>query len=249
MEAISPAAAVIGNPRNSSAIRWSAACGRRIKTGQPQGATQQVNESNDPADPRKSQQHDPIDHQGRRQSEGNNIGERIEFSPERTVVAPKPGQPSVQNVEDTGTQNEPDREMEKLGGGVRIGGLEQRALHNLERRGESAEQIPRRHQVRQEIDFRIRRTHLSVEPGNHRGPTCDAVTHFHQHLGLEWQVYFRSRPEANHPKVLPFPQLVADLRPAYNPARDHSGKLPHHERSALILESPRHARFFVVQSA
>jgi len=66
------------------------------------------------------------------------------------------------------------------------------------------------------------------------------IAHFHEEFGVERQVYFRSRPEANHPEVFALLQFVAHIRPANDPARDHSGELADDENPARILECPGH---------
>ena len=132
-------------------------------------------------------------------------------------------EPSIEDIEYTGAENEPDREMKELRRGVGIRRLEECALHDLERGGESAEKIAGRHQVRQQIDFRVRRAHLLAKPGDHADPSGNAVAHLHQDLGVQRQIYFRSRAKANHPEVLPFLQFVPNVRPAHDPARDHAG--------------------------
>src|ERR1700719_2134975 len=115
--------------------------GRRgVETGQPQRATRQVNESNDPTRIRKFVEDDPINHQRRCEPEGNNVGERIEFATERTFVSAQTGQSSIQEIEDESAENEPDGGMKKIGGGIRVCALQKRALQNLECRRETAEQ-------------------------------------------------------------------------------------------------------------
>src|SRR5205814_4557323 len=69
-------------------------------------------------------------------------------------------------------------------------------------------------------------------------PTSDMIAHFHQNIGGQWQIYFRSRPKANHSKALALLELIAYVRPCDNAASDCAGKLPNDECSAGILKAP-----------
>src|SRR4029453_4045159 len=107
----------------------------------------QVNESDHPAEVLEFAQHDLVDKQRRRYPEGNDIGQRIEFSSEWTLVTTEPGQPAIEQVENAGRENEPDGVV-KIGGRLEKIGL-LRAIIDSQHRGKSAEEVARRHQVRQ----------------------------------------------------------------------------------------------------
>src|SRR5256885_5503540 len=64
------------------------------------------------------------------------------------------------------------------------------------------------------------------------------IAHFHQNIGGQRQIYFRSRPKANHSKALALLELIADVGPCDNAASDCAGKLPNDECSAGILKAP-----------
>ena len=117
----------------------------RVETGQTQRATRQVNESNDPTRIRKFVEDDPINHQRRCEPEGNNVGERIEFATERAFVSAQTCQSSIQKIENESAEDEPDGGVKKIGGSIRVCTLQKRALLNLERGRETAEQVPRGH--------------------------------------------------------------------------------------------------------
>jgi len=68
--------------------------GRRIETGQAQRTARQVNECDDPARTRELLQHYTVNHQRRRHPERNNVGERVELAPKRTLVSPEARNPS-----------------------------------------------------------------------------------------------------------------------------------------------------------
>ena len=53
--------------------------------------------------------HDPVNHQRRREPERNNIGERVELAPKRTVVAAQARKASIQKIKNERAENEPDR--------------------------------------------------------------------------------------------------------------------------------------------
>ncbi len=81
---------------------------------------------------------------------------------------------------------------------------------------------------------------ISRKSRDHARAAGHAIAHLHQNDGIERQIYFRSRAEANHPEALPFLKLVPHLRPADDSPRDHAGELPHDQRHARILEGPGH---------
>jgi hypothetical protein len=58
-------------------------------------------------------------------------------------------EPAIEQIEKTGGENKPDRGVKKIAGRIRIRPLQKRALKNFQGRGKAAEQISRRHQVRQ----------------------------------------------------------------------------------------------------
>src|SRR5437016_845892 len=70
--------------------------------------------------------------------------------------------------------------------------------------------------------------------------TEDMIACFHEEFSVEWQVYFRSRTEANHSEALAFFKFVADFRPCHNAPRNRAGELANHNRGARVLKSPRH---------
>ena len=111
IDAISPAAAGIGKPVKflllADPLAFRIGCSG-VKTRQTHGPAGQVDKGDDPAGARKFLEHDPVNHQRRRDSERHNIGQRIEFATECAFVAAETGQPAVQEIKEAGAQNEPD---------------------------------------------------------------------------------------------------------------------------------------------
>src|SRR3989440_12175585 len=68
-------------------------------------------------------------------------------------MAAQASQASIQEIEHKGAENEPDRGVKMFGGSVGVRALQKRSFQNFERGGEPAEQISRRHQIRQEINL------------------------------------------------------------------------------------------------
>src|SRR5204862_4087481 len=93
----------------------------------------EINERNNPADPRKVDQDNPINQQRRRHSKRNDIGERIELATEGAVLSPQASEPAVEYIKNTGAENEPDGRMKKRRRFVGTGPLNQCALDDLER--------------------------------------------------------------------------------------------------------------------
>ena len=82
-EAITPAAAGMGKPvKLLSGLFDGPARGDAVKAGQSQRAAGQVNKRDHPAEILEFAEHDLVDEQRRRHSERNDVGQRIEFSPE-----------------------------------------------------------------------------------------------------------------------------------------------------------------------
>src|SRR5437879_6684758 len=116
----------------------------------------------------------------------------MELAATGTVVSTEPGQPTVEEIEDESSENEPDCLMKKIRGGIGVGALQKSAFQNLERGSEPAKKISRRHQIRQEINFGWLFVHLIGEARNNCRSAGDVIAHFHRHPGGERQVYFRS---------------------------------------------------------
>src|SRR2546423_7697787 len=139
-------------------------CRGRIESRKTQRAAGEINEGEDPAGARKILEHDPINHQRRRQAKGNNVGERIEFAPESGFVSAKARKPAIEKIENESAEHVPNCFVKKIRSGNCIRALQKRALENFERGGKATEQISRCHQVRQKINLRRLVVHLIGEP-------------------------------------------------------------------------------------
>ena len=60
-------------------------------------------------------QHDPVNHQGRRNTERDYVGKRIELPAKGTLIPAKPGKTAVEQIEDAGEQDQPDGSVELAG--------------------------------------------------------------------------------------------------------------------------------------
>src|ERR1700674_182330 len=147
-------------------------------------------------------------------------------------------QPAIEQIENARGKNKPDRVVKLHRRQPEVCVL--RAVVDAEHGRESAEEVARRHEIRQQIDLRVALAHLSGKSRDDTDAAGHPVAHFHQHHRIEGQVYFRSRAEANHPEVFALLEFVAHFRPADNSARDHPGELAHNKYSARVLKRPRH---------
>src|SRR5436190_14364646 len=92
------------------------------------------------------------------------------------------GDAAIQQIENTGPENEPDGGVKEIARGIRIRCLQQRALEDLQRPRKSAKQITRRHEIRQEINLGTRLAHffasraITLEPPDTRSPTFTRTT-------------------------------------------------------------------------
>ena len=110
-------------------------------------------------------QDDAIDHQRRGDAEGHDVGEGIELAAEGAFIAAEPGEPAVERIEEARSEDEPDGAVKfvvsQIGGpgdDLGIRGDRRRveddgALDDLERRREPAEEVPRGHEIRQEVNL------------------------------------------------------------------------------------------------
>ncbi len=92
----------------------------------------------------------------------------------------EPRQPSIEQIENAGRENEPDGVVKIGGRPEKIGLL--RAIIDSQHRGEPAEEVARRHQIRQEIDFRTSRVAhdeesraIGLAPPATRSPTLTST--------------------------------------------------------------------------
>ena len=112
-------------------------------------------------------------------------------------------EPAIEQIENAGRENEPDGVVEVGGGLEKISLL--RAIVNAQDRGETAEEIARRHQVRQEINLgALTVIHLLRKPGDRTRAAGDAIAYLDQHGGAERQVDLSARAEADHAKAFAF---------------------------------------------
>src|ERR1700693_1395150 len=124
------------------------AAGGGVKTREPKCTTKKIDKGDDPAGGTKFLEHNAVNQQRGPAAERNDIRRAIDFATECAVVPAKPCQPAIQKIENERAENEPDRLVKKIGRRVGVAALQKRAFQDFQRGGESAEQIPRRHQVR-----------------------------------------------------------------------------------------------------
>ncbi len=105
-----PGAAVMGNPvKFLSAAGPSALRRDAVEARQPQRAASQINKGDHPAEVLEFPQHDPINQQRRRHAERDNVRERIELAAKWAVMSAQAREPAIEQIENAGGENEPDR--------------------------------------------------------------------------------------------------------------------------------------------
>ena len=89
--------------------------GQHIKPRQPEGAANQINRGDEPAEFRMLHkhvaQHDAMHQERRRDAERNQVRQRIEFAPERAFRAAPARHAPVEQIENAREQNEYEREV------------------------------------------------------------------------------------------------------------------------------------------
>src|SRR5437588_7576386 len=118
---------------------------RGVKTRETQRAAREINERDYPTCVWKFVEHDAINHQRRRETKGNDIGQRIELAPERALMAAEARESPIQEIENERAENEPNGGMKKVVCRIDIRALQQRAFQNFKRGSKSTKQISRRH--------------------------------------------------------------------------------------------------------
>ena len=92
-----------------------------------------------------------------RRAEGNQVGQGIKFPAEIAFHSAHARQTAVEQVENAGQQDERQRQFDfQKGAGVELAIGADFRLHDLGQRHKAAEQISRRHQVGQKINFQLR---------------------------------------------------------------------------------------------
>src|SRR5207247_1989682 len=105
-----------------------------------------------PAEVAEFAQHDLVNEQSRGDAEGDEIGQGIELAAKGALVTAEPGEPSIEQVENAGGQNEPDGVVE-IGGGFPEIDLA-RAIIDAQDGREAAEEVACGHEIGQEINLR-----------------------------------------------------------------------------------------------
>src|ERR1043166_5949294 len=99
-------------------------------------------------------QYNPMHQESRRRAEGDEVSQGIEFASEGALNAAHPRDPSVQQIENAGQQNESEGDFDWLKISIR-----NVSLDNFCQRHEPAKQVPGGQQIRQKInlDFGLER--------------------------------------------------------------------------------------------
>src|SRR5207244_2777052 len=95
-------------------------------------------------------QHDAMHQKSRSRAKGNQVRQRIELATERTFHPAHPGDAPVEQIKNAGQQNETKSQPDV----VKLAVLDIR-LDDFGQRHETAEQISRREEVRQKINFQL----------------------------------------------------------------------------------------------
>ena len=128
--------------------------GDAVEAGQTQGATKQVDKGDDPSGLVKVLQHDLVHQERRSQAEGNDIGQRVKLPAKGALVSAEARHAAVEEVKNAGAKDEGECGVVGMDRGFATV-VEQGPLDDLEHGGKATEEVPRRHEVRQEVDLRL----------------------------------------------------------------------------------------------
>src|SRR4051812_5937281 len=92
-----------------------------------------------------------MDQESGRGSKRYQISQRVEFASEGAFRAPHASDPSIQQIEDAGQKNQEERPFDGM-----IKTVARHRFDNPGQRQEAAEKISCRHEIREEIDFKLR---------------------------------------------------------------------------------------------
>ena len=100
----------MGSPRKSvEAPGFFGIDCQAVETGQPHRAADQIDQRDRPADVAEREQHRFGQQHRRSHAEGNDVRQRVEFLSERRFLPAEAGQPAIEQVEQTGAENQQDR--------------------------------------------------------------------------------------------------------------------------------------------
>ena len=139
--------------------------GKAVEPRQPERAAQQVNRGDKPAElgvfiRQRMAQHHPMHQKGRRNAKGNQVGQRIKLAAERAFMPAHARHAAIEQIKNARQQNAREGKfdgppIDQTGHRVR----REVGLHDLGQRHEAAEQIPRRQEIRQEVNLQLLRPH------------------------------------------------------------------------------------------
>ena len=126
--------------------------GEGIKAGEAHGSTNEVDEGDHPTNASgELGQHDFKNKEGRCDSEGDDVSERVELTAEGAFVSAEAGDAAIEHIEDEGAQNPKQAGFVGLGPSDVILRLKQTALDDLQNSHKAAEEIARGHQAGEEV--------------------------------------------------------------------------------------------------
>jgi hypothetical protein len=126
--------------------------GQGVKAGETHRTADEIDKGDHPTQPGGKLCEDDLEHEEcGGDSEGDHIGERIEFPSECAFVSAQAGNPAVQHVENECAENPKEACLVMLDPSTVIRGLKKAPLNDLENGHKTAEEVSRRHQARKKI--------------------------------------------------------------------------------------------------
>jgi len=126
--------------------------GEDVEASEPHGTTNEIDEADHPSEASgEFRKNDFKNEEGGGDTEGDNVGEGIEFATEGAFVASESSEAAVKNIEDEGSENPEETGFVRLDPVVFGRSLEKAALNNLENGHETAEEISSGHDTRKQV--------------------------------------------------------------------------------------------------
>ena len=120
-----------------------------IESGEPHRSAKEVDERDEVAVAiRDSGEHDIVNQESRRDAETHDIGNGIKLPAEIALAASEACHATIEQIEDAGSENKQDGVIV-----IHRRASGHHALKNADNRCCAAEEIARRHQIGQEVDF------------------------------------------------------------------------------------------------
>ena len=126
--------------------------GEDVEASEAHGTTNEIDEADHPPEASgEFRKNDFKNEEGGGNTEGDNVGEGIEFATEGTFVASEASEATVENIKDEGSENPEEAGFVGLDPVDFRRGLKEAALNNLEDGHETAEEISSGHDAGKKV--------------------------------------------------------------------------------------------------